>query len=38
MWDRNECLDEVNCYETNFKINYTELAKKYNVCNKNGKD
>ena len=33
-WDKEECIREVSQYPENFKINYTALANKYEVKNK----
>ncbi len=36
-WDKNQLLAEVNAYEDGHKINWTNLATRYNVINKDGK-
>ena len=35
-WDKNQLLAEVKGYEEGHKINWTHLATRYNVTNKNG--
>ena len=35
-WDKNNCIEEVERYPADYNINYSDLARRFDLKNKNG--
>ena len=36
FWDKDNCIGEVERYPANYNINYSDLARRFDLKNKNG--
>ena len=38
FWDKDNCIGEVERYPANYNINYSDLARRFDLKNKNGNE